>query len=248
MGLFDFFSKKNTTPLIQDFSCIGTDMHSHLIPGIDDGAKNIAESINLISELKNLGYSKIITTPHIMSDYYKNTPEIIHHGLDLVRADIEKFGLNIHIEAAAEYYIDYDFQQKIGREEFMTMGEKYMLFEFSYFSPPQEMFQIIFDLQSLGYKTILAHPERYTYWHNNPSVFEDFKNRSVYLQLNLLSLAGEYTLPVKKIAEKLIQMDMYDFAATDLHNSHQIDSLKTVLLNKHFASLIESGRLQNRNM
>jgi len=99
------FSKKNQRiPL--DLSVLKTDMHSHLIPGIDDGCKTIDDTIAILYKFKELGYKKIITTPHIMSDFYRNNSEIILSGLEKVREEIKRINLDIEIEAAAEYYFD----------------------------------------------------------------------------------------------------------------------------------------------
>lgn len=247
MGIFDFLNKNNSKQL-SDLSLIGTDIHSHLIPGIDDGSKSVEESLKLINELYELGYDKIITTPHIMNDYYKNTPEIILAGLDTIRREIQNLGIHVRIEAAAEYYLDYEFQAKIGKEKFLTLGENYILFELSYLSPPQGIENTIFNLQTNGYKTILAHPERYVYWNNNFEMYERLKDRDVYFQININSLSGEYSLSSQKTAENLIKKEMVEFVGTDLHNARHIEIIKSLLGNKHLIKLIESGKLLNNRI
>ncbi|HBF87908.1 MAG TPA: hypothetical protein DDX39_04620 [Bacteroidales bacterium] len=247
MGFFDFLNK-NITKLLPDLSIIGTDIHSHLIPGIDDGSKSVEESLMLIHELYELGYHKIVTTPHIMSDYYKNTPEIILAGLERLRRELEILKLPVTIEAAAEYYLDYEFQKKIGTEKFLTLGDNYILFELSYLSPPQSIENVIFNLQTNGYKTILAHPERYIYWNNNFEMYERLKDRDVYFQININSLSGEYSPSSKKTVETLIKKNMVDFIGSDLHNMHHIETIKTLLDNKHLIKLIESGKLLNHKI
>ena len=210
MGLFNFISGKKT-PLLKDFSSIGIDMHSHLIPGIDDGAKTLEESVALVKKLKEYGYRKIITTPHIMSDYYRNTPEIINEGLEKVNKELVREGIDIELEAAAEYYADFEFLEKISSDNLLTMGDRYLLFELSYFSPPESVEEIVFKIQTNGYKPLLAHPERYVYWHNRFNMYEKLKDRGVFFQLNINSLCGHYSPQVKKIAERMIQQDMIDF-------------------------------------
>ena len=150
---------KKSSPILQpiDFSVVRVDIHSHLIPAIDDGAKDLDDSISIIKDLKNQGFSKIITTPHIMSDLYKNTPETINSGLEILKKRLTKDNIEIDISVAAEYYVDYDFEQRIGNEKFMTFGEKYILIEFSFLESPRNMFDIIFKLQLEGYIIVLAH-------------------------------------------------------------------------------------------
>ena len=123
--------KKENQPV--DFAEIGLDMHSHLIPSIDDGAKDLQNSIELINALQNQGFKKIITTPHIMTDFYNNSIETIRSGLKTVKEELLKQSIDIKMEAAAEYFVDFDFQQKVlAGEKFLTLGENYILIEFSF--------------------------------------------------------------------------------------------------------------------
>lgn len=223
-----------------NFSLLRVDMHSHLIPGIDDGAENIEKSLSLINGLIGLGYKGLVTTPHIMSDFYKNTPEIIQSGLEEVRATLKKHDLKISIDAAAEYYIDFDFIQKIGKEKLLTFGNKnYILVECSFVHPPQNLNEVVFNLQTSGYKVVLAHPERYLYWYKNRKVYLDLKEREVLFQINILSLANMYSHQAKELAEYFIQNDMANFLATDLHNHHHLNILKNLKIKQSIAKKIE---------
>lgn len=247
MSIFNIFKSKKPEPL-PDYSFLGTDIHSHLIPGIDDGAKNLTESLLLISGLYKLGFRKIITTPHIMSDHYRNTPEIINDGLISLKDSVKNAEIPIDLYAAGEYYADYNMIEKIASEKLLTIPGNYVLFEFSYFSAPQGIESIIFQLQSSGYKTILAHPERYIYWHNNFDFYKSLKDRDVYFQVNINSLVGEYSIPVKKVAEKLIMNNLIEFAGTDLHNEHQLGLLRLALGSESLIELYNSGKLMNNKI
>jgi len=229
-----------------DFTILKTDMHSHLIPSIDDGSKSIEETIQLISELKNLGFSKIITTPHTMSDYYKNTPEIINKGTDEVCEEIKKRDLQIEFNSASEYYVDYDFRQKIGLSQFLTFGSKYLLIEFPFVDKPKDIDEIIFQLQLSGYNIVLAHPERYLYYTNKD--LKKFIAKGVLLQLNLLSITGYYSKKARKNAEKLINEDMVSFVGTDCHNMHHVIKLRECLTNPLWHKLSRSENLLNKTL
>jgi len=233
---------------LPDLSGIGTDVHSHLIPGIDDGVKTIEESIMLIKGLYELGYRKLIITPHIMSDYYQNTPEIIRTGLLRVKEALSIEKIDMKVDAAAEYYLDFNFLEKIEKKELLTLGDNYVLFELSYFNPPQNLNEVIFSLQTSGYKAILAHPERYVYWYNDFNKYVELKNRGVYFQLNINSLTGEYSVPTRKIAEKLIKEDFVNFLGTDMHHERHLNLLHEVLENKHLFQLVTSGRIMNHTL
>lgn len=229
-----------------DLGLLVTDFHSHLIPGIDDGAKTMGDAIAMIGQFAQFGFKKLITTPHIQDELYKNTPEIIQSGFDQVKAALEEAGIGIEIEAAAEYLLDDGFAQKLKNKELLSFSGKHILVELSYFSPHPNLFSFIFDLQIEGYTVILAHPERYSYWFNDLKKFQELKNRSVLFQLNTVSLSGHYGKDVKILAEKFIDLGMYDFAGSDMHNQHYMDSFSKARFEKSLKKLIDSGKLKNR--
>ncbi len=242
--MFSFFkrNKQEEGPLL-DFSLVNCDMHSHLIPGIDDGSKSMEETITLIKELHGLGYKKLITTPHIMSDFYKNTPEIIMSGLEKVREAIKAENIPIEINAAAEYYMDDGFVNKLENEKLLCLKDNYLLFEISYVNAPENMMELIFRMQVLGYKPIMAHPERYPFWFNNVDFYKGLRDQGVLLQLNTNSLAGYYGPEAKKLAEKFIENEMIDLIGTDLHGMKHINALKKARTDKLFGKLIEFNLL-----
>jgi len=226
MGIFSFFKKKEKLLEPLDLSILGTDVHSHFIPGIDDGAKTIEDSLQLISELKNLGYKNIITTPHVMADFYRNTPEIILSGLEKVRAAVKESNLNITISAAAEYNVDTELEEKINNKELLTFGDNYVLFELPFFAEPANLGNCIFAMQSKGYKPILAHVERYPFWFFNFEKLHELRAKDILFQVNINSLTGHYGLEVKKMAEWLIDNNMVELLGTDCHHMGHIGLLK----------------------
>ena len=145
--MLSFFST-NKVPV--SFDLIKVDMHSHLIPGIDDGAKSMDETIEMVRGLNELGYEKLITTPHVMSDMFKNTPEIILKGLDAVRNAIDKEGLSIKIEAAAEYYVDENFEDHLNKDNLLVIKDKFLLFELSYLNKPMNLEYMLSKMNELG--------------------------------------------------------------------------------------------------
>lgn len=248
MSIFsNIFGKKERYEAI-DFSVFGTDMHSHLIPGIDDGSPDVATSIALIKEFKAMGYKKIITTPHVMSDYYKNTPEIILGGLEKVRAELQKQHIDFEISAAAEYNLDDGLEAIIDNKNILTFGDNLVLFELPFMQEPRNFQEIVFKFQTTGYRPILAHPERYSYWHKDFEKYEELKSKGVLLQLNLLSLTGHYSPDVKKVAEKLVDANMIDFVGTDCHRIDHLEILKSYADSKYFNILAKNINLQNSKL
>ncbi|MEP7263777.1 MAG: CpsB/CapC family capsule biosynthesis tyrosine phosphatase [Bacteroidota bacterium] len=243
-SIFNIFSSgKDKVPDIVDFSSINADMHSHLIPGIDDGAKTIEDSISLIRHLHAAGYSKLITTPHIMSDYFKNTPEIILEGLETVRAAIKAENIPVTLDAAAEYYIDDGFMHKLEEERLLTFGDNYLLVEISYMNPPDSIKEILFRAIILGYHPVLAHPERYPYWYNSFDEYRGIRDMGVALQLNLNSLSGYYGPDAKRTAEKLIDNSMIDMVGTDMHHQRHAQALQKCMSEKYLQKAFELNLL-----
>ena len=240
------FSKSTRTNIPADLSVLKCDIHSHFIPGIDDGAQTIDDSVALIKSFYDLGYKKVITTPHILADGYPNTPEIILRGLEKVRVALKHENIPVQIDAAAEYYIDFDFDRKIEQEKLLTFGKNYLLFEVSYLNPPDNLEQIIFKLLTSGYKPVLAHPERYNFWHSNFAKYGQLKEKGLLFQLNINSLTGYYSHATKKIAEQMIEKNMIDFLGSDCHHSGHVSLIKRdAVYEKALHKLIESGKLLN---
>lgn len=237
-------STKKLEPI--DFTAVSVDIHSHLLPGIDDGAKDLEDSILMIKELKSLGFNKIITTPHIMSDLYKNNPQIINSSLLTLKQKLEEEKIEIEINAAAEYYVDYDFEQRIGKERFMTLDDKHLLIEFSFLESPRNMDDIIFKLQLEGYVIVLAHPARYQYF--SVEDYMSLHNRGVLFQLNLLSLIGYYSSQVKQNAELLINHNMVSFVGTDCHNMNHAKLYHKCQTLSSWHQLVKSGVLKNNKL
>jgi protein-tyrosine phosphatase len=242
--LFDIFKKKNVIPDF-NFSSLKTDMHSHIIPGIDDGARTMDQSIELIKRIKDLGFSNIVTTPHIMADYYRNTPEIIKSGLDDVRAELLAQSIDINIEAAAEYYLDETFEAKLDSRNILTFGDKYLLFELSFVNPPNNLEYLIKKMNDKGYKPILAHPERYPYFTNGLDDYYRIREYGCYFQLNTISLIGYYDKYSQRIAKELLNSSMIDFLGSDMHHTKHASALQESLSSNFLISVLKDGNFMN---
>ena len=241
-----FFKKKKEEVNPLDFSILKTDIHSHFIPGIDDGSPDMETTISLIKEMQQLGFKKVITTPHVMSDFFQNSSETILNGLADVRAELKIQNINMEIDAAAEYYIDYDFEQKIGKEQLLTFGDNYLLVELSFMEASQNFYNIIFKLQLEGYKVVLAHPERYNYYQMKD--YDDLVSRGVLLQINWLLLLGYYSPGIKSKTENLITKEIVSFVGTDCHNMNHAELYKECQVNKAWHDLNNSGKLLNSTL
>ncbi|HSZ24336.1 MAG TPA: CpsB/CapC family capsule biosynthesis tyrosine phosphatase [Cytophagaceae bacterium] len=211
------------------------DMHSHVLPMLDDGADNIETSLVLLSELQKIGYKKLIATPHIMGDFFKNTPQTIFPRLEELKKLAKEKGLSIELEAAAEYYLDEWFMDRLSKnEKLLTFGDNYLLFELSYINPSAYVDEAIFILKSQGYKPVLAHPERYTFWHGNTKVLKEIHDKGVILQININSLTGYYNRGAQKMAEELIDMGIVEMLGSDCHGMRHIEAMKKARKTSHY--------------
>jgi protein-tyrosine phosphatase len=243
--MFSFLKKKKeSTPLV-DFSLIGTDIHSHFIPGIDDGSDSLETSMTLIKGLVDLGYKNIITTPHVMSDHYPNSSEDILTGLAKVRERLITEGVNVKIHAAAEYYLDEYFLNLLNTEPLLTLWDNYVLVEMSFYSPPRGWEDYFFKIALKGYQPILAHPERYPYFHKSYVEYKEIKEKGVALQLNVLSLIGYYGESVKKTAFRLLDDKLIDFIGTDMHHVRHLETVKEQLKSPDIQKILATYKFQN---
>ena len=222
-----FFFKKNTRSI--DLSWLHADMHSHLIPGIDDGAPDLTTSLNLVKGMQELGFKKIITTPHILWEIYPNTHEIITDGIASLRKASKEEGIDVDLHAGAEYFIDEHFEQELrNKVPLLTLKDNIVLVEFSMLNAPMDLQDVLFEMQMQNYQPVIAHPERYTYLARKKEFFDELKNAGCFFQLNLLSLSGYYGTPVQELAEYLLRKNYYDFAGTDLHHARHLSALQKI--------------------
>jgi len=240
--IFSFFKKKEKKergPLLK------VDLHSHLIPGIDDGSQSMEESLSLLKVMEVLGYQKVITTPHIMLDAYRNTPESIRNGLQTLREAAAKEGISIEIDAAAEYYLDDGFEDLLRKGDLLSIKGNYLLFETSYFAKPIQLEEMIFSISSSGYIPLMAHPERYRYVKDPLAEYGRFKELGVLFQVNLNSFGGHYGKDAKYKANFLRKEGMIDFLGSDVHHAKQVDTLSGVFLSEAYRDIFEHNKILN---
>jgi protein-tyrosine phosphatase len=215
------------------------DIHSHVLPGIDDGAKNIKKSVELVSSLQEIGVSQIITSPHISHYVWNNSPEIIASKLLETKKALEENKIKIPVQAAAEYFIDSWFENHFKEEKLLTLKDNYILVEISYQSAPLNIYKTIFEIQLAGYIPVLAHPERYLFYHNKFSEYEKLKNAGCVFQLNLLSTVEYYGSKIAKVTDELLAKGMYSFCGTDVHHKKHIEAFDDKLKIKNIQPLKE---------
>jgi protein-tyrosine phosphatase len=243
------FFKKRTESLTPFYSSLRTDMHSHLIPGIDDGSPNMETSLHLIRGMAELGYKKLITTPHIMWDIYQNTREIIFEKLEPLKTAVKEAGINVEIKAAAEYFLDDHVSGLLkNKERLLTISGNMVLVELSMAFPSLGFKDILFEMHMQGYQPVLAHPERYIYLDQGRIFFDELKTVGCMFQLNILSLGNYYGKSSNDLAQYLIKKEYYDLIGTDLHNAQHLRALQSFVLSAPLKKLLDSGKIINDHL
>lgn len=236
--MISFFKSK---PKLVDLIPAGfIDIHSHLLPGIDDGAKSIEDTSEMLLQLKSIGFEKCITTPHSLPGVWENTKEGILTTFIQTKSELpESTSEMLHI-TASEYMMNETFHERIQTDELLTIKDNLVLVEMSYLNPPLALLDIIFELKLKGYQPILAHPERYFFYHQNQKMYKTLKELDVLFQLNLLSVVGYYGSSVAKIADRLLKENLIDFVGSDVHHMQHVNSFQNKIIIKSEKKLIEA--------
>jgi tyrosine-protein phosphatase YwqE len=233
------FFKKKKIQLTEIFPEGFVDIHSHLLPGIDDGAKDLNHSIALIKKMRSYGIKNFITTPHVLGDVYPNSSSTIKTKLEEVRSALLNQNINdVQIHAAAEYMMDEQFSKLLEKNDILTLKDNFILVEMSYFNAPFNLYEILFEIQLKGYKPVLAHPERYNFFHNDFENYYKLKKAGCLFQLNLLSLTPQYGKNVQKVCSKLLEENMFNFVGTDTHHNNHLELLKEIGTEKTKKSIL----------
>ena len=233
--IFNLFKSK---PSLEEIIPKGfIDIHSHILPDIDDGSKSIEDSLLMVNELTKIGFKKIIGTPHIYPGLYNNTKSKIESSYKLL---FDKISDKNSIGYASEYMIDELTLKSIHKKNLLTVKDNLILIEMSYISEPNFLNEFIFELQNFGYEPILAHPERYRFWHNKFSKFSELKKRGVKFQMNLLSVTDYYGVDIRKFSDKLLNAGYIDFLGSDVHNIRHIKAINNKYAGKNFSLRINN--------
>ena len=225
-----------------------TDIHGHILPGIDDGPTNTHQAVELILGLSKLGYKRIIATPHVFQDLYPNTPESIHNAYEEIDAIVRKEGIPIELSYSAEYFLDESFEKLMNEKKLIPFLDNYLLVEMSTLSPSPKYREYLFSLKTKGFKPILAHPERYVYLEGNLDWYEQIKNSGCLFQVNILSFTGYYGKKVKSYAFKLLENNMIDFLGTDIHHIQHLKKLRKFFSNPKFGQMLSAHTFLNAKL
>lgn len=233
--------------LLPDLGAIGTDIHAHWLPALDDGAGTLTESFTLLRGLHGLGLERCWATPHISQEHYPNSPAGINEAYQRMVQVAPDFVLN-HSDFAAEYLVDGEFLRRTEQGNLLTLPNNRLLFEFSFAAPPDNLSYILFTIQVCGYKPVVAHPERYRYWSRNPDVCRQLVDSGCELQINMLSLLGYYGKSVRRTAYEIIETGGRYLLGSDCHNARQLACVASGLKDRQFTDLVKRGLFTNKSL
>lgn len=209
------------------------DMHSHILPGIDDGSQSIEESIKMIKEAKETGFTAIVSTSHYIEESYNFSRYEREELIKNINEGLQAENIDIKIYNGAEAYVSTNLTELIEKEELPTINEsKYLLMELPMHSEILYLDNIIYDLKTNGITPIIAHPERYSYVQKNLKILQDLINKGVLFQANYGSIIGKYGKEAKKTVKKLLKNNMIHFLGTDTHRSGTIYTQMDKILKK----------------
>jgi tyrosine-protein phosphatase YwqE len=219
-----------------------TDIHSHILPCIDDGSQSMEESLALLRGLVGLGLKTVWLTPHVHENRFPNTYETVLAAFEKFDETVRRESIEVELKFAAEYYMGPRFMRSLeSGERLLTIKDKYLLVEFSMTQEPLFVFETLFAIAEKGYTPILAHPERYGYFYGRKDIYARLKKHGCLLQMNLLSPAGFYGKRVKAAAEEMLKEGLYDLAGTDIHNMKYLERLA----DKEVARVLERYDFKN---
>ena len=216
------------------------DIHSHILPGIDDGAQKIKDSKFLLESMIDFGFSKVITTPHTMKNVWDNTTSSIGDAYNLVHSELPELSKQVSLQFASEYFLDENLIRLAQQEKLLSLKDNFILIEMSYLNAPIQLYDFLFELQLKGYQLVLAHPERYNYFHSNKKEYQKLKKAGCLFQLNLLSTVGYYGKNVAEIADYLLKENLYDFVGSDIHHKNHVAAFQNKVMIKNYQILEET--------
>ncbi len=234
--MVSFFKK--SVPLIKHIPKNFVDIHSHLLPNVDDGSKSFKESLLLLQKIHSFGVNNLVLTPHIMEGVWENSRTDLIERFNQLKEYLKEHNFTeINLHLGAEYMLDGNFNKLLKSEPLLTIKDNFILVEMSYLSAPVNLYETIFDIQIANYKPILAHPERYNFLHTNFNEYKKLKDAGCLFQLNLLSLTNYYGKEVKKVSIKLLKENLIDFVGSDTHHERHLNSFEKIDV-KNFQDLL----------
>jgi protein-tyrosine phosphatase len=196
------------------------DIHSHVLPGIDDGAENMEMTLEMLRNAEKVGTNEIVATPHYLIEYGDATISLVKALTHKVNAAARSNGINVKIYSGQEVYYDENIIKNYLEGNIGTINDsRYMLIEFPMHGFDKDIFDILYELQVRNIVPIIAHPERYKPLREEPSLINKFIDAGYLFQVNSGSIEGRFGESVRKTAKLFLANNIYNFIGSDAHNT-----------------------------
>lgn len=220
------------------------DMHSHILPSIDDGATSVDEAFKIIDEAKSVGFETIILTSHYIEGYYEADIDRRELLLKSLVDNLNSKTIDVKLHLGNEIYISENIMNLLEKGKASTINNtSYVLFELPFNQEPLFLYNIIYEMMQNKLVPILAHPERYSFVQQNPEIVYDLIQRGVLMQANYGSVIGEYGEKAQIIVKKLLQNNMIHFLGSDVHRKNTIYPKIPKILSK-LSDLISEDKIE----
>ncbi len=223
-----------------------TDVHSHVLPGVDHGSQDLGMSLQMLRAEIDMGITHVMCTSHVTAETFENTPESLTAAYEVLKKAVKEEGLTIEIYLSAEYRIDEYWTREYEAGHLLPMPGKRILLENSFRQELIGIDQMLFDLQVKGYRPILAHPERYPYYYERKERYKSLHSASVKFQVNLLSLEGFFGRHARETALWLIQNNLCDMFGSDMHDMDYANAIKSYIGSREWRKLCDKYDLPKR--
>lgn len=200
-----------------------TDLHSHIIYGVDDGSSSLEESIEILKKLKQVGFDNVIMTPHYIdgSNYSSENVEKLEK-LEILRQEVKKHNIDINLYLGNEVFINDHIADGIKNGSIYPLNNtEYVLFELPFHNRIISLYDIIFEMKVQGYIPVLAHPERYVYFQDNYDLVDELREEGLLFQCNFASILGYYGKGSQKLLKYMLKKGYVDFFGTDIHHANK---------------------------
>ncbi len=233
MGLLDIFrNKKEQVKLFYN-----TDIHCHILPGVDHGSRSIEDSLDMLQAEMEMGVNRVILTSHVTAVTFENTRESLMDAFLKLQDAVTDAGLDIQLFLSAEYRMDEYFDKEYAADHLIPMPGNHILLENSFQQELMNLDDLLFDMQVKGYKTILAHPERYPYYSRRRKRYEQLHNAGAKFQVNILSFTGYFGEEARESALWFVRDGMIDYLGSDMHNVKHAHIIMDYIKSKEWRKL-----------
>ena len=199
------------------------DFHTHILPNVDDGSKSVEETFNLIKEAESVGFDSIISTSHYIENYYESPVDERQEWINALSGALKKESINVKLYLGNEVYFSENIIKLLNENKIAKINNsKYMLFEFAINVKPINVYDVIYEMLQNKITPILAHPERYRFVQQDPSLIYELIENGVLMQANYASIIGWYGQKAEILSKKFLESNMISFLGSDVHRPNTI--------------------------